>query len=334
MQHNAPHTSAAFEGYYSKFDLPSGAHICLVICKVKNGKTRPKMLTFTYIPQDVSKTFQHECFPDSISMTKLGSDNAFELRIPGIGYVKWRGDSATEYDLKCDEFTLSGKTTSRTPWSKTTSTPESWLVHLPLPLHWHVHTLASSCDFSLSIPGHDVPHSDRHGTAQVHQEKNWAASFPKAHMWVQARDGDRGICLAGGQILGLDAFLLGYRGKKYNIDFRPPFATMVAGWSPFMSYTSDWDSKNFSLSVQSFRQKVVVEASAPIGTWFSMPAPFPEGHRPNMVCESFQATVRVKVYESGWVGAWRLVEEALFEGGSLEFGAEFYPAAGSEKKFH
>lgn len=335
MQHNAPHPSAAFEGYYSKFDLPSGAHVALVICKVKKGSFKPNMVTFTYIPHDVSKTFQIETCPASIFMTQTGScDNAFELRIPGMGSVKWDGDSVTTYDITGEGFEFKATTKTRTPWSRKTSTPESYLVHLPLPLHWHVHTLASACDFSMSIPTYDLPAADRRGITTVHQEKNWASSFPEAHMWLQARDGDRGICCAGGKVLGLDAFLLGYRGKKRSIDFRPPFAVSIAGWSPFLSYTSDWEQKTFSLSVQTFRQKVVVDASAPKGTFFSLSAPFPEGHRPNMVSESFQATIKVKVFESGWFGSWELAEEETFEDASLEFGAGYYPAAGTEEKFH
>jgi tocopherol cyclase len=34
------------------------------------------------------------------------------------------------------------------------------------------------------------------------------------------------------------------------------------------------------------------------------------------------------------VGEWALVEEEVFEGGSLEFGAGYYPPRGSDRKFH
>jgi tocopherol cyclase len=267
-------------------------------------------------------------------MTKTASDHSFELTVPGVGYAKWDGDSVTEYKIKTDQYSFEGKTTSRTPWSKSTSTPESWLVYLPLPLHWHVQSLASNCNFTFNVPGRDIPKSDQSGSAMVHQEKNWAASFPKAHMWLQARDGDQGLCCAGGQILGMEAFLLGYRGKKVNIDYRPPFAIRFLGLSPFLSYTSDWTNKSFTMSAQSFRQKITIEAQAPEGTFFSLSAPFPEGHKPNMLAQSFQASFKVKVYESGWFSAWQLVEEREFEDCSLEFGAGYYPPAGSDKKFH
>jgi hypothetical protein len=168
----------------------------------------------------------------------------------------------------------------------------------------------------------------------VHDEKNWANSFPSAHMWLQARDPDRGFCCAGGQILGMEAFLLGYRSKNLNLDFRPLFAMRFAGMSPFMSYETDWEGKRFELSVQSFRQKLTVKASAPVGSFFSLSSPFPDGHRENFLGQSFQARIEVKVYESGWFGPWRLVREDVFDNGSLEFGGGYYPPAGSSVRFH
>lgn len=337
MEHNAPHKSSAFEGYYSKFDLPSGAHIALIVCKVQNAQFRPNKVSFTYVPrEDVhSKTYQKELFPDAMTMRILDpKTHAFEITIPEIGYVKWHADSTTEYSIASPSFTFKGKTTTCTPWSRSSNTPESWLVHLPLPLHWHVHSLASECAFSLSIPNYALPPPDASATALVHQEKNWAASFPSAHMWLQGRKGDSYFCCAGGQILGMEAFLLGYRSKAREIDFRPPFALRVAGLSPFLNYSTDWEGRRFSLSVQSFRQKVTVEASAPVGSFFSLSAPFKTGHLPNMLGQSFQAEIKVRVWDSGWVGEWRLMEEEVFEGGSLEFGSGYYPPNGSDQKFH
>lgn len=304
------------------------------MCRVKSAKFRPYKVSFTYVPHDVTKVFQKELWPEAMEMNVLSPDNAFEIRVPGVGFVKWNRNSITEYSIKDEAFSFEGKTSTRTPWSRRASTPESWLVYLPLPLHWHVHSLGSECQFSLDIPGYPLPPSDKKGTAMVHQEKNWALSFPKAHIWVQARDGERSFCCAGGQILGMEAFLLGYRSKMYEIDFRPPFATRLLRMSPFMSYITDWDNRSFSLSVQSFRQKIVVEASAPKGSFFSLSAPFEEGHLPNMLGQSFQATIKVKVYESGWLSPWELVQEDDFEGGSLEFGAGYYPPRGSNQKLN
>ena len=135
-------------------------------------------------------------------------------------------------------------------------------------------------------------------------------------------------------MLGLEAFLLGYRSNDLNIDFRPPFAVRLAGLSPFMSYKPDWDNRSFELSVQSFRQKITVKAKAPKGSFFPLSAPFPEGHRANFLNQSFQATFEVKIYESGWFSPWELVREDTFEAASLEFGAGYYPPRGTEERFH
>ncbi|GAB1739096.1 hypothetical protein NU219Hw_g3852t1 [Hortaea werneckii] len=334
MEHNAPHKNSVFEGYYSKFDLPSGAHVALIICQVKTAKERPYKVSFTYVPYDAHQYFQKQVWAERIDMVKFSEDNAFGLEVPGVGYARWHADSTTEYSFDAPEFSFHGKTTTRTPWSSYTDTPESWLVNLPLPLHWHVQSLASKCEFDMSIPGYNLPPADRSGVANVHQEKNWAQSFPSAHMWLQARDGDRGFCCAGGQILGMEAFLLGYRSRDLNLDFRPPFATRIGGFSPFMSYTTDWDNRSFELSIQSFRQKIVVKAQAPKGTFFNLSAPFPESHRENYLGQSFRATFDIEIFESSWFGAWQLVRKDSFENASLEFGGGYYPPHGTEQRLN
>ena len=293
------------------------------------------MVSFTYVPEDVSKTYQKEIFEDSLEMRRLDSDDhAFILDMPGIGHVKWEGDSSTKYELEHEAFSFRATTTTHTPWSEEAATPEGVLVRLPLPLHWHVQSLASHCKFRMKIPGYDLPHADTSGEASVHQEKNWAFSFPSAHMWVQAREGDRGFCCAGGQILGIEAFLLGYRSKDFNFDNRPPFAVRFAGLGPFMSYKSNWEDRSFELSSQRFRRKITVKAAAPKGSFFSLSPPFPEGHRENYLGQSFQAKVEIKIYESGWFSPWQLVREETFEGASLEFGGAHYLPAGSESRFN
>ena len=335
MEHNAPHPGAAFEGYYNKFDLPSGARLIIVICKVTKAQVKPNMVSFVYVPQDVSRTYQKEISVEALEIEPASSEGyAFILRIPGMGYVKWNADSVTEYALECEDFTFNAMTSSWTPWDNGWQTPEGPIVKMPLPLHWHVHSLASNCKFKLNIPTSDLPPVDTSGEAVVHQEKNWAYSFPSAHMWVQCRKEDSYFCCAGGQILGMEAFLLGYRSKDLSFDFRPPFAVRLAGLGPFMSYTTDWQNRTFQLNVQSFRRKISVKASAPEGSFYSLSAPWPEGHQENLMGQSLEARVEVRIYESDWLGPWRLVREDTFERGSLEFGGAYYPPAGSSKKFN
>ncbi|KAH9809528.1 hypothetical protein Tdes44962_MAKER06136 [Teratosphaeria destructans] len=338
MEHHAPHRRAAFEGYYSKFDLPSGAHIALIVCQVRGAKSNPHVVSFNYVPQDVSRAYQKDVYVDNIDMVEFAKDHSFGLEVKGLGYARWNADATAEYRFDHDDFSFHGKTTSPTPWSSHTSTPEALLAYLPLPLHWHVQSLASKCDFQMKLPGYDLPEADRSGQAMVHEEKNWAQGFPSAHMWLQARNEDSSFCAAGGQIMGMDAFLVGYRSKGLDLDFRPPFSLRFLGLGPFLSYAHEWENREFELDVKKFGlygwHKLEIKATAPKGTFFTLSAPFPEGFRENFLAESFQARFEIKVYESGWFTGWNLVRKEVFTGSSLEFGGGYYPPAGSKRKNH
>ncbi|KAF2661328.1 hypothetical protein K491DRAFT_449659 [Lophiostoma macrostomum CBS 122681] len=310
MEHFAPHMRAVFEGWYSKFDLPSGAHLAIIICTVPKASQRPPhMVSFTYYPKSGSPIYQREHWVSELHRVKLNSTHAFELRVPGIGFMKVDADSTTTYDLKCEDWTLKGRTTGRKPWNTRCSTPEGLLVRLPLPLHWHVHSLASPCDFTLSIPSIDMPPEDRQGEASVHQEKNWASSFPSAHTWVQAHSPETNttINLTGGKILGMTAYMIAYRSPDLEVLFRPPFSVAFLGISPFMSVEVDYENRAFAISVSGIWKRIEVRAKAPADkeTWFGLGSPFPEGHRRNFCSESFLATVEVVVSERGWWGSWQ-----------------------------
>lgn len=393
MDHYAPHTGAQFEGYYSKFDLPSGANLTLVMSSVPGAGERPHLVSFSYISKD-AEYFQRELSVERIDMVKTSSaDVSFEVRAAGIGSMTVAPDNATTYSIKHDDFSFTAKTTSHQPWSSTTDTPEGKLVHLPLPLHWYVHSLGSACSFELNIPSCPfLSADDRSGSAMVHQEKNWANSFPSAHVWIQATDdqplasapasgGDasksttshsfspqhRSICIAGGKLLGTEAYMVGYRSTThpscsssssasrsvFELDFRPPQALRLWSRSPTLAVKPDFANRTFTLSARSWRRRIDVRASAPENTFFPLSAPFSEGHRDNILAESFKAVINVRVYEWKWgsrwwnpmgwwvgskgdgdpaVGRWELAEEAEFQNGSLEFGGEYYGFAGSKTR--
>ncbi|KAF2733155.1 hypothetical protein EJ04DRAFT_535597 [Polyplosphaeria fusca] len=330
MEHFKAHPSSAFEGYYSKFDLPSGAHLALIICTIPRATQLPHMVSFTYYPRNGHPIFQREHWVSDIQRLNTGPGHAFELRAAGIGVMRCDDDSTTTYALECEEWSFEAKMTSHVPWGASKDTPEGWLAWLPLPLHWHVNSLASSCDFTLIIPSRGIEDA---GIATLHQEKNWASSFPSAHMWVQARDGDRGICIAGGKILGMTAYILGYRSRDVNFDLMPPYALSVFDMSPFMSVRVDWESRVFFLRVQNLWNRIDVSARAPADerTWFGLSSPFAEGHRPNFCTESFLATVDVKLWERRWWGSWRQVRQEHFAGASLEFGGEYFSRKGKKR---
>jgi tocopherol cyclase len=349
MDHYGPHPSSQFEGYYSKFDLASGSHIALIICSVPNASSRPHMVSFTYYPASGTPIFQREHFVSSIETVVTDSrTNAFEIRVPGMGVMKTDGEGVVGYDLEAEDksWKLEAQCDSHRSWGEGEGgvgkiTPEGWMINLPLPLHWHVHSLCSPCSFSLSIPslGSSFPSEDAKGRATIHQEKNWANSFPDAHMWVQAWDDEqkRGICLAGGKIMYNTAYMLGYRSPDLNLDFVPPFSVSYLNLlSPFMSAKNDWDTRTFSISVSNYFHRLELKAHAPKESgWFGLASPFPDGHRANFCRESFIATIKVQIYEKeGWWpwSAWRKVKTEDWEGGSLEFAGGYYPERGEGKK--
>ncbi len=342
MEYFAPHPSAVFEGYYSKFNLPSGASLILIVCSVPKAERKPHMVSLSYIPAEEDKeVYQQELWVDQIHRVTTGPNHAFELRVPGVGSVRCDADSTTHYDLDHEFFSFHAVTKARTPWSPSSSasTPEGLLVYLPLPLHWHVHSLASTCDYSLRLP--PIPPEDSHGTAILHQEKNWANSFPSSHIWIQARGADSrsSFCCAGGHVLGMQAYLLGYRGKDNSlaVDFSPPFALQVLGFSPFMSVNVDWQARTVFLSLMGWKRKIVIRASAPRGSFFGLSSPFADGHRENFLGQSMRARVEVEVAERGWLEwvmgkSWRILTTQKFEGAALEFGGGFYEPRGTEQR--
>ncbi|KAF2276279.1 uncharacterized protein EI97DRAFT_54006 [Westerdykella ornata] len=336
MEHYAPHHRASFEGYYSKFDLPSGAHIALIICSVPDATDLPPhMVSFTYYSKSGSAIYHREHFVSEIHRVTIDTrSHAFELRVPGMGSMRCEANSKTTYDLTSNEWKLRAETVGRLPWGLRSETPEGWMVRLPLPLHWHVHSLCSPCITEVDIPSFEIAAEDHSGKAAVHQEKNWADSFPSAHMWVQAHSPSTGstICLAGGEILGTTAYLLGYRSTGVDISFRPPLSLAIFGWSPFMSVDVDWENRAFSLCVSGLWRKIEVRAKAPRDKgWFGISAPFSEGFRKNFLTESFLANVDVRVFERSWLGRWKEVKHETFQNGSLEFGGAYFPHRGEKE---
>lgn len=262
---------------------------------------------------------------------RAAGKHAFDLDIPGIGYVRYRGGSV-EYDLDFNDSRFRAKIERAVAWDggrdeKRESSPEGWLSVLPIPLHWHVSSLESRghCEVRLlskSIPKSIAVSVEEGQDVLAHCEKNWGNSFPKSHMWIQGRQDGRYICLAGGTVMtGVKAFLVGYRSKDLKLDFRPPFAMQLLGISPFLSSSSDWKARTFELDVRSLTTRLAVKASAPRDSFFTLGAPFPEGHREKALGESFRAKVHVRIFQRPFLlMQWKEVRTEVFDNASLEFG--------------
>lgn len=295
------------------------------------------MVSVTYVSRDSKRHWQREYWPDSISFVSTGS-RSFEMRIPGFGSVICNADNVT-YDIATADFKINAETVpdSRQPWIQGdyTSTPAGILVHAPLPIQWHVHSLSSAAKFSISmssLPGELVQYKeDSSGSCTVHQEKNWAQSFPNNYIWVQAWDAtrSRGLCIAGGEALpGVAAYLLTYTSRSgdfESITFTPPWTLGILGFSPFCETIHDYANRKLSLDVANLFTRLQITSSAAADTFFPLSCPMTEGHRPNSACESFAAEHRVKVWKRKWPwSSWQLVQEDKFVDGSLEYGGGYY----------
>ncbi|ORY83818.1 hypothetical protein BCR37DRAFT_281254 [Protomyces lactucae-debilis] len=397
--HWLPHKRCQFEGYYSKFRLESGNHLALIVCSVHGAPQRAHMVSMTYVlssanvaatarklniqEKEVQRSWQREVWAKENVYRASPSKTAFTIDVLAAdstaephGVVKY-DEEGMHYDLHALPDTREGlsgfqlkctsKPDTRDPYIQgdEQSTPAGVFANLPLPIQWHVQALSQDCMVSLSLETPEgradpiLDELDKEGMATMHQEKNWAASFPDGYLWVQSwsekgKPGD-GLCFAGGEaMLGIQAYLLTYRPSPEGLaaarstrkdankafTFRPPFSMSVFGWSPFLSVKRKWispssnstDPSTCILDVATFRQRLVVHAEAKKETFFTLSAPLPEGHRPRFCTQSFEATLKIEAYRRTlpW-HAWTLVSSEERGDSSLEFGGDYFPEAGQQQ---
>lgn len=198
--------------------------------------------------------------------TDVTGNQHFLVRMPANSSASTHANGAEE-----DELILEIHTTERTPWSSTSgiSGPEGPFERLGalLPLHWHVFSGCSKAEWQLGrrrkvdldmdplmdvkaglSPGEVVAS----GTAMAHVEKNHGVGFPKGWLWAHCLDTSSStspnssmslnthayerppirFALAGGSILGIEAYLVGFRDDNVGIewDFAPPLTMGINGW--------------------------------------------------------------------------------------------------------
>lgn len=341
MNHFNPHKGVTFEGYYSKFRLPSGASIALIVSTVpavaKNvsveqaTKNMAYMISFTYVHPDSTHWYQQEYWPGQLDSRLKNGGFVVEW---DKGEFGWNADKEKvwwESDTDEIKFSASTREGSRIPWIKgdSASTPAGVLARFPLPIQWHVHTLDSICDFTLHLPDEaKLLEVDKSGQAQVHVEKNWALSFPESYIWIQGRDHGtgKGICIAGGSLIkGVQAYLVGYDDAKTPITFTPPTSTSIFGISLGLTSTISYLRRTIELDFRGWFKRIRVTANAPEGTFFTLSAPLNTGHAPDYATQSFAATIKVESWTRNWPWTgWVESGEEVFERGSLEFGGGFY----------
>ena len=313
------------------------------------------MISFTYCPSTYKRRqdiYQKEIWVDRLDMVNE-NDSRFVLDFP-VGRFEFN-KTYTEYAINHSSLDFHAQVTNegRVPWlGGKQDTPEGALGLLPLPLHWQVYSLASPTDIAWEIKDDPVfAGSKKDSEALAHQEKNWATSFPSAHIWIQARNSSRnsGINVAGGRILGLCSYLTTYHSTNptYSTTTRPPLSTLLSlpsilNPTAITTTTSiSYPRKSVHLNfLTSLRSKITIDVNADPESFFPLSAPFPEGHRPNFLVQSMRAKVVVRVFEieeivgfnMPFVKDWRLsfgthwkcVHEDVFEDAGLEFGGEWY----------
>ena len=100
----APHLGAPFEGYYSKFRLPSQASVLLIISAVpaaardaiqQGGKPSDRkafMVYFAYVSPDSRHSFSRQFFPDGLDIQLVEGEHGFRTRWDS-GEFAWEQES-------------------------------------------------------------------------------------------------------------------------------------------------------------------------------------------------------------------------------------------------
>lgn len=308
-----------YEGWYVRVTDPVNK---LSFATISTGDTHEKTplerdsVTPGYVAlvwkYDEEPTHSVEEFPkETYSDSFPGYEPAFEWVAKGLGKIT---------DKSVDFAFSSGQRAQiflgqRKPWSEGWRNwgPGGPLTFLPMmPMLWYVDSLGTPVTYSLEAGGRVVQ-----GTGFAHVEKNWGKIFPRAWMWVQATsaNNEAHVALAGGPLgikpLEIVAYFVGYKAKGVDIEIRP---------DQLSRYKHEINAKagTYRLVASNWRDKIVVEASAPPNTFAPVSIPTPRGYEPHGGLESFGARVKVSAYRLG-----KLVGTSEFENAALEFGADY-----------
>ncbi|KAA8906700.1 hypothetical protein FN846DRAFT_709644 [Sphaerosporella brunnea] len=338
--HFAPHPGVPFEGYYTRILTSTGGTIVMILSSVFGAEEKAHLVHFSYhpSPSSSSEPLMMERFPQ---MTDIpghlfhgGGVQEFSRVAKGDGVEGTmrvcRDEVRYRLEFPQEQVEVEVDLSSRRTWREgdEISTPEGALAELSslLPLHWDVFSVCSRATFSLRR-GALV----ETGEGWAHVEKNWGKEFPSGWTWLQgfSHDGRRCFSFAGGKILGLRAFLGGYRSERVCWDWHPLTGAVLLGG--FGAMTEEVDSKmgraRFVVPAGWGRKvEVLVQASAEHEGWVGMRCPLREGHGNTFAYETFDGKVTVRALQRGWwwwFGGWKVVEETVFEHAAVEFGGDY-----------
>ncbi|MEY4063948.1 MAG: hypothetical protein RIR26_156 [Pseudomonadota bacterium] len=280
----------------------------------------------------------YEEFPSTTRMFSQRSNPVERDPLPRTpASFRWTADGLGELTEESvnlrtkDGIELKAKWAGGEPWNKSLLGPEGFIsLFRAFPLHWFVYSLSSFTTFEVRVPNPSNPSQwqNINGTGFVHFEKNWGVSFPQSYVWMQASDPqtDKRIALAGGRpfnVAGIqpEAWLIGYRSERFQQDFAPQ--------NVGTTFKSDVNAckGQFSLVATSLNRKIVLEATADRTSFGGIAIPKNSGFEKNGSEQSFQTDVVVRLFEVnslfGITGGERLLEEASFRSGALEFGGSY-----------
>lgn len=231
--------------------------------------------------------------------------------------------TGTSFSIKIGDHSLEGETTSPVPWGPDGEGPESWLEHLPLPIHWFVYSFRSEVTAYRYInDATDVVISGGSSGSQLvvaHMEKNWGQSFIEAWVWAEGVNPATDVYFAfsSGLIkeLGFEipAQLAGYRNpsKGFDCSFHP------ANSEHMLTY--DGCAGTATLDVRSIECHVIINLQASPQSFSScLVTPQAGGFTPGCV-ESYTAVANITAVKalSG------MKDQQVVRLAALEFGGLF-----------
>jgi len=330
-----------FEGWYYRITDPeSGARIAVICASylLRGQQYEPGMNMPGYLAVLISRegrTKSIEMFPQLTSLLKDGKPVNEYYAFNHPADFEWRSEygSITQNSIDIDvpgSCTLHANINGRIPWDDTSEMgPEGPMLFLPvIKAHWFVYSLGSEVSYELAVMEDGLPEL-LEGSGYIHQEKNWGDTFPTAWIWLQGvnEDNTAHIALSGGKVpLGKDymtSWLAGYRSKTLNWNYiggeELPVAAIPAG--TIIHTEIDACAGTFYFSAVNPSQKFIVDASAPVDSFFPVSIPTLNGFEENGGIESFDATIIVSAYKNQ--GHPVLLEKTVFTGAALEFGAGY-----------
>ncbi|HOX22345.1 MAG TPA: tocopherol cyclase family protein, partial [Elusimicrobiales bacterium] len=212
-----PHKPASrgpwFEGWYTRITDSAGKRSMSVITATflragatySPGSTIPGYIAILISEGDGAPTQVYEAFPEKTMSYVNNATTSINNALNSTADFCWFAEGYGMITNKLINIEIPGKTTFRAEfsggkaWGKNVlSGPEGvGGLMTKLPLHWHVHSLASETIYEITLNGQKFS-----GTGTAHQEKNWGKVFPSAWIWLQgiSSDGEAQLAATGGKL--------------------------------------------------------------------------------------------------------------------------------------